>query len=230
MHVNGLVETKAGARMWIARRSPGKAIDPGLLDNLVGGGIAAGAGVAPTLVKEAWEEAGIDAPRAPRRDAGRHRAHLPRRSPTACSARRSSSTTCCFPPDFRPAGQDGEVVGHRLVPLDEAARLVAPRRGPDVVTADASLVIVDCLLRRGLLAPDLPDYFALEALRHPPLRPAARGRRPYAAACAGAGDTWRMPISASVSRTALTACRISSGPIAPMHPTRKVSTCVSLPG
>ena len=28
--------------MWLARRSPAKAIDPGMLDNLVGGGIAAG--------------------------------------------------------------------------------------------------------------------------------------------------------------------------------------------
>jgi len=48
-HVNGLVqrETPEGHdhAMWIARRSPTKAIDPGLLDNLVGGGIAAGVAV-----------------------------------------------------------------------------------------------------------------------------------------------------------------------------------------
>jgi putative tryptophan/tyrosine transport system substrate-binding protein len=36
------------------------------------------------------------------------------------------------------------------------------------------------------------------------------------------------PISESMSRTALTAWRISSGPMAPMHPTRNVSTCGSL--
>ena len=47
--------------------------------------------------------------------------------------------------------------------------------GPDVVTADASLVIADWLLRRGMIAPDLPDYLALEALRHPPLQPELRG-------------------------------------------------------
>ena len=45
--------------MWIARRSPTKAIDPGMLDNLVGGGIAHGQSIASTVVKEAWEEAGI---------------------------------------------------------------------------------------------------------------------------------------------------------------------------
>ncbi len=43
--------------MWIARRSPTKPIDPGMLDNLVGGGLAAGLTVAQTLVKEGWEEA-----------------------------------------------------------------------------------------------------------------------------------------------------------------------------
>jgi len=36
-------------------------IDPGMLDNLVGGGIAAGATVIDTVVREAWEEAGIRA-------------------------------------------------------------------------------------------------------------------------------------------------------------------------
>src|SRR5437867_2356931 len=57
-HANGLTGDEDRWRMWLARRSPAKAIDPGLLDNLVGGGIAAGADAAATLVKEAWEEAG----------------------------------------------------------------------------------------------------------------------------------------------------------------------------
>ena len=66
VHVNGLVDTDPGAAMWIARRSATKAIDPGRLDNLVGGGLAAGTTVRGTLVKEAWEEAGIDAAPASR--------------------------------------------------------------------------------------------------------------------------------------------------------------------
>ena len=60
-HVNGTTRRNGNTAMWIARRSPHKAIDPGLLDNLVGGGIAAGASVAHTVVKEAWEEAGLPA-------------------------------------------------------------------------------------------------------------------------------------------------------------------------
>ena len=59
VHVNGLVRRGDETLMWIARRSPTKAIDPGMLDNLVGGGIAHGQSIASTVVKEAWEEAGI---------------------------------------------------------------------------------------------------------------------------------------------------------------------------
>jgi hypothetical protein len=39
----------------------------------------------------------------------------------------------------------------------------------DDITADASLVIVDFLLRRGHIAPDDPSYGALQVLRHPPV-------------------------------------------------------------
>ena len=58
-HVNGTTRRDGSTVMWIARRSPRKAIDPGMLDNLVGGGIAAGATIEGTVVKEAWEEAGL---------------------------------------------------------------------------------------------------------------------------------------------------------------------------
>lgn len=45
-----------------------------------------------------------------------------------------------------------------------------------------------------------------------------------------AGAPLAMPISFIASATAATAPRISSGPMAPMQPTRNVSSCVSLPG
>jgi hypothetical protein len=63
--------------------------------------------------------------------------------------------------------RDGEVVEHRLVPLPEAARLISLDHGPDVVTADASLVVLDYLIRHGHVDPDAPAFAPLEALRHP---------------------------------------------------------------
>ncbi|MGH8851011.1 MAG: DUF4743 domain-containing protein [Casimicrobiaceae bacterium] len=173
VHINGLVRRDEGLAMWLARRSPGKAIDPGMLDNLVGGGIAAGLGIVDTLCKEAWEEAGIPAA-------------------VAASARARGSLDVCRPQpqglqretvfvydlvvdaDFVPANQDGEAVEHRLVSLPAAAQLIAADTRDDQVTADASLVILDCLLRYAAIEPGTPDYRALTELLRAPLEPTAR--------------------------------------------------------
>ena len=56
VHVNGFT---ADAGMWIARRSASKAVDPGLLDNLCAGGVAAGESLLATVTRELYEEAGI---------------------------------------------------------------------------------------------------------------------------------------------------------------------------
>jgi hypothetical protein len=65
-----------------------------------------------------------------------------------------------LPADFVPANQDGEAIEHRLVSLPDAARTIASERGPDTVTVDATVVIVDFLLRHHAVARDP----ALEAL------------------------------------------------------------------
>jgi 8-oxo-dGTP pyrophosphatase MutT (NUDIX family) len=166
-HVNGLVRGTS-VSMWLARRSPDKAIDPGLLDNLVGGGVPAGAAVAETVVREAWEEAGIPAAVAA--------AATPAGEVRVCRAQSDGLQRetvfvhdLWLGPDFVPSNQDGEAIEHRLVSLDEAAALIANESGPDVVTADASLVIVDFLLRHGGTGTESPDARALGALRYPTL-------------------------------------------------------------
>jgi len=174
-HVNGLVRREGEIAMWIARRSPTKSIDPDRLDNLVAGGIAAGQSVAATVVKEAWEEAGIVATLAAlAQPAGA--VHVCREQPDGLQRETIFVHDLWLPPDFVPAGQDGEVAGHRLVPLGDVGALIAEAEGPDVVTADAALVMLDCLLRHGAIAPDAPDYVALDRLRHPRTTLGAWGR------------------------------------------------------
>ncbi|HXX84548.1 MAG TPA: DUF4743 domain-containing protein [Casimicrobiaceae bacterium] len=169
-HVNGLVGRDDATRMWIARRSPRKAIDPGRLDNLVGGGIAAGVSVLATLVKEAWEEAGI--PGTVAAQAQPHgTVHVCRAQADGLQRETIFVHDLWLDASFTPACQDREVVGHRLVTLCDAGALVANRRGPDVVTADASLVIVDCLIRHGVIATGCSDYAVLCRLRYPTLDP-----------------------------------------------------------
>ena len=173
VHVNGLVRDGDAVAMWVARRSPHKSIDPGLLDNMVGGGIAAGMSVRQTLVKEAWEEAGIAAPLAARARAT-GAVHVCRAQPDGLQRETIFVHDLWLPADFSPSAQDGEVALHRRVPLAEAAWLVGNANGDDVVTADAALVMLDALLRQGLIAPDASEFLALDALRHPSLDIAAR--------------------------------------------------------
>lgn len=165
-HINGVVRGSTATTMWLARRSADKAINPGKLDNLVGGGIAAGASVAETLVKEAWEEAGI-----PREVATRAVAtgtvHVWREQPDGLQSETIYVHDLWLPGNFVPANQDGEASDHRLVSLPEAARLVGLADGLDEITADASLVVLDFLLRHRaipLVSRLRPD---LQRLLHP---------------------------------------------------------------
>jgi 8-oxo-dGTP pyrophosphatase MutT (NUDIX family) len=165
-HINGVVRGEPEASMWLARRSADKAIDPLHLDNLVGGGIAAGTGIAETLTKEAWEEAGI--PRALAAEAQPVGAlHIYRDLPDGLQSETIFIHDLWLPGDFVPSNQDGEAIEHRRVALDEAARLIALPGGRDVVTADASLVILDFLLRHGAIDPASTACAGLRQLLHP---------------------------------------------------------------
>jgi 8-oxo-dGTP pyrophosphatase MutT (NUDIX family) len=162
-HANGLVGDADQWQMWLARRSPSKPIDPGLLDNLVGGGIAAGYDATRTLIKEAFEEAGISGAVAGRaRGAGS--VEICRDQPDGLQRETIHVYDLRLSADFVPENQDGEAVEHRLCAPDALLALLAG----DELTADASLVIVDFLLRHGHIAARDPAFSALETLRHPP--------------------------------------------------------------
>jgi len=163
-HVNGIVRTTRPMSMWLARRSPTKATDPGMLDNLVAGGISAGLSVEATVIKESWEEAGIGEALA----ATAHRTgivHVMRALPDGLQRETIFAYDLDLPADFRPVNQDGEATGHRLVDADDAARAIAIDSGPDEVTVDASLVVLDFLLRNGRIGSGEPLLDALAALR-----------------------------------------------------------------
>ena len=165
-HVNGLVGEAGDVSMWFARRSATKATDPGMLDNLVGGGIAAGQTIAETVIKESWEEAGLLAALAgSARRTGT--VEIRRERPDGLQRETIFIHDLNVPREFVPAGQDGEVVEHRLVGFDAAARLIANGSGPDVVTVDASLVVLDCLMRHRAIPVDSADTAALVSLLHP---------------------------------------------------------------
>ena len=176
-HVNGTTRAGDAAAMWIARRSPKKAIDPGMLDNLVGGGVAAGASVAATVVKEAWEEAGLP-PEIARTARAAGSVEIRRAQPDGLHLETIFVHDLELPPGVVPENRDGEVVLFRLETPEAVARLIADDAGPDVVTADASLVVADWLLRHGFVPAGSPAWHALDRLR--------RGARPESTTRAGA--------------------------------------------
>ena len=158
VHVNGVVGWGRDCRMWVARRSAQKPIDPGLLDNLVGGGLAAGLSVEQTLVKEGWEEAGIAADTMRRCIAGAQ-LRVSREVTEGLQSELVFTHDLELPTDFTPVNRDGEVAGFRLLPIGEVIALL---RDSDELTLDASLVMLEFLLRRGYIGPDEPgrDEFA----------------------------------------------------------------------
>jgi hypothetical protein len=72
-----------------------------------------------------------------------------------------------LPEDFIPKPNDGEIAGYRLVPIEEAARIV--EQGFEY-KFNCALVVIDLLIRRGVIKPDHPDYLELvRGLRSPTL-------------------------------------------------------------
>jgi 8-oxo-dGTP pyrophosphatase MutT (NUDIX family) len=146
-HVNGIVEGPEGTRVWIAHRSPLKAMDPDKLDNIVAGGVPARMTPEQTIVKEAEEEASIPADLARRaRRVGQVRYAMERPE----GLRRD--TLFCYdlllPADFHPTPNDDEVVGFERWSLQRVAEVVATS---DSFKFNVNLVIIDLLIRRGVI-------------------------------------------------------------------------------
>lgn len=151
-HANGFVRDKTGrpGHLWIARRSLDKATDPGLFDNLVGGGVPHGQTPAQALVREGWEEAGLRPQELQHARAGSVLA-LQRAVPEGWQHEWLYGYDVELPAGRVPRNQDGEVAGFTLMPVADALALARGRAPGAAMTADAALVTLDFALRHGLL-------------------------------------------------------------------------------
>lgn len=147
-HANGYVADDAGrpCALWIAQRSWHKPTDPGKLDNLVGGGVPHGQSPFDALVREGWEEAGLDAATMAAARPGRVIA-LDCDIAEGLQHEHLHVWDLPLPRDVMPHNQDGEVAALRLVPVDEALALAAT----GAMTVDAALATLDFALRHRLL-------------------------------------------------------------------------------
>lgn len=148
-HATGFVRGTDGAvsHLWIAQRSPHKATDPGLFDNLIGGGVPADQTPHEALVREGFEEAGLGPAELRGARAGPV-LRLQRDIAEGFQHEWLFSFDLELPAGRVPVNQDGEVAGFSRMSVAEALACAVGRG----MTVDAALVTLDFALRHGLLA------------------------------------------------------------------------------
>ncbi len=163
-HLNGFVRASRGIEMWIGRRSADRRLYPGCLDHLVAGGLPHGLSLSENLRKECAEEAGMPTELADRA--------VPVGAVTYCRDSERGlkpDVMYCYdlelPEDFEPRCTDGEVETFYRLPVEEVRELV---RDTGEFKLNCNLVIIDFLIRHGLIPQNDPDYLALlRGLRAP---------------------------------------------------------------
>lgn len=162
VHMNGFIGEGEDIEMWIGRRAGDKQTFPGKLDNMVAGGQPIGIGLRENLIKECAEEASI-----PPELAGRAR---PVGAVSYCAQSEEGlkpDTQFCYdlrlPPDFVPANADGEIASFEIWPIQKIMDCVAETQD---FKFNCNLVIIDFLVRHGLIMPDHRDYLAIVESLH----------------------------------------------------------------
>lgn len=159
VHLNGYVRDPATGKlkMWVGKRSMSKPTGPGKLDHLAAGGQPHGIGLVENMIKECAEEADIPSALA--------ETLVPVGIVTYRCERQEGlrdDVLYCFdlelPADFVPRNTDGEVEEFYLWPIEEVAERV---RETEDFKFNCALVIIDFLIRHGLISPDEPDYMRL---------------------------------------------------------------------
>lgn len=156
-HLNGYVRRADGLHLWVARRSANRRVAPGKLDHIVAGGLPWGISLDDNLRKECWEEASLSADIA---DCARPVGII---SYCRDSERGlKPDTIYCYDLELAdgvtPRCNDDEVESFRLLPAVEVMRIVETT---DDFKLNCNLVIIDFLIRHGLLTPAHPDYLAI---------------------------------------------------------------------
>ncbi len=169
VHINGIVKVNKEEKMWIARRSKTKSKYPGMLDHIVAGGQPAGLSLMENVLKECAEEAGISeditldgihavgAVSYEQFEASNNDAY-----DGVISRSLLFNYDLYLPDDFLPKVVDGEVEDFFLWTVDDIMESMK-REYEDPIKPNCYLVIIDYLLRKGYLSPEIPGY--LDVLR-----------------------------------------------------------------
>ncbi|MBF0218402.1 MAG: DUF4743 domain-containing protein [Gammaproteobacteria bacterium] len=164
-HLNGYLRQKDHYQLWIARRAKDRYHFPDMLDNMVAGGLPYGISLEENIAKECFEEAAIPADLAAR---ARICGAVTYIKETARGLK--IDTMFCYdlelPTTFTPICTDGEVDSFTLMSAGDVATIV---HDSEQFKPNCNLVIIDFLIRHGLLTPAEPGYSELLTALHPSL-------------------------------------------------------------
>ncbi len=164
-HINGYVLDDGEMKLWLGRRSNDRVHYPGRLDNLVAGGLPSNIGLRENILKECWEEAGIDSDMA----AQAKPVGVITYNMESKNGMKPDTLYCydlCLPASFRPKCNDGEVAGFELLPVRDVMKIVLDS---DEFKLNCNLVVIDFFIRHGYLDPDSEEYTEVVTGLHPPL-------------------------------------------------------------
>ena len=131
-----------GARVWVQQRAFDKATDPGRWDTLMGGQVAAGETVESALVRETWEEAGLEVATLLELERG-ERLTIRRQVAEGYMVEHLDVYVARLPEGAVPRNQDGEVERFECLTEDELDKRLAGAE----FTLEATLILG--ALRRG---------------------------------------------------------------------------------
>lgn len=157
VHLNGYVRDGERLKMWVGRRARGKQTYPGQLDNMVAGGQPIGIGLKENLVKECAEEAAIP-PEIAERAVPVSAVSYVLETTEGLRPDVLFNYDLELPADFEPRNTDGEVESFHLWPIEEVAEIVRETRE---FKFNCNLVVIDFLVRHGLIGPEDPDYLEI---------------------------------------------------------------------
>jgi len=146
VHLNGWSQD---GHLWVARRALTKATDPGMWDTLVGGLISSQEDIQVGLVREADEEAGLEAQDIVGRTPLRTIARMLRQVPEGYQAEDVLTCECILPAHVTPKNRDGEVMDIQLI----APATIFDMLTQKAFTLEASIVVAEDLLRRATPSP-----------------------------------------------------------------------------
>jgi 8-oxo-dGTP pyrophosphatase MutT (NUDIX family) len=154
VHLNGFVGRGKDMKMWVAERAHDKPIEPGKYDQIVAGGQPADLSIEENLAKECEEEAHIDAETVAKAVAVSAITYMMER-PEGLRCDILYNYDLELDPSFTPVNTDGEVHSFHLWPLEQVRDVV---HDTDDFKFNCSLVVIDFLIRHGVITPEHPEY------------------------------------------------------------------------